>query len=126
MSLIELWAPPERAKELENDLYVIFVEAVHLSQFLRRQRAMWSVRFPQRPVLLGRTEELHQRGQLMFDPASMKDEYGEDEEVDREVLKRQLVELVITPTLYKRGNLNGERFDVEYAAVPAWVIMYSQ
>ena len=87
---------------------------------------MWSVRFPQQSVLLGHPGEVNQRGPLMFDPASMKDDYGEDEEFDKEFLKRQTVELVITPALYKKGNLNGERFDVEYAAAPAWVIMSSQ
>jgi hypothetical protein len=125
MSLVKFWAPADRTDDLADGLFTIFAEAVHFSQYLRRQRAMWSVRFPQRPVVIGHQGEIQQSGPLMFEPAAMKDDYGEDEEMDKETLRRQTVELVITPALYKRGNLDGERFDIEYAAAPALVIMYS-
>lgn len=58
---------------------------------------------------------------LMFDPATMKDDRDEDDEMDLNELRQQYVELALTPALFKRGTSKGERFDSEYCAVRAKV-----
>ncbi|KAF1995327.1 hypothetical protein P154DRAFT_580897 [Amniculicola lignicola CBS 123094] len=103
----------------EDRLRRIFIEAVQFAQYLRRQRALWSARFPSRPLLPG----LQETGPLMFDPTSMKDDKGDDEDMNPEQLKLQYVDIVVTPALYKRGNTNGERFESEEAASPAIVVI---
>ena len=103
----------------EDRLEKIFTEAAQLAQFLRRQRALWSTRFPSRPILPG----LQETGPLMFDPSSMKDERGDDEDIHPEQLKLRYVDIVVTTALYKRGNTNGEKFESEEAAAPAMVVM---
>ena len=60
---------------------------------------------------------------LMFDPSTMKDEAFEDEGQSPELLRRQRVEIIISPALFKRGNSDGERFELEYPAAKAWVLM---
>lgn len=100
-------------------LYKIFLEAVELAQFLRRQRALWSIRFPSRPSL----PDMPETGPLMFDPEKMRDDKGDDEDVQPEKLRLQYVDIVVTPTLSKRGNTNGEKFDHEEVAEPAIVVM---
>jgi hypothetical protein len=125
MDVIWPWAIPETEAELVDSLCEIFAEAVRLSQFLRRQRACWTVRFPATPLVPESTAKDPQRTSLVFDPESMifKDDYFDDDEIDPEQLRGAKIELVITPALYKRGNVDGENFDVEYPAVPAWVVV---
>ncbi|KAF2815179.1 uncharacterized protein BDZ99DRAFT_549751 [Mytilinidion resinicola] len=119
MSFIGVWASPERHDELEDGLIAIFEDAIWLSQLLRRQRALWYVRFP-RPI--PRTDTTLP-GLLLFDPATMTDEWSEDTEQDLQLLRQRYVEIVVSPALFKRGNVDGERYDVEYAAVPASVLL---
>lgn len=100
-------------------LQKIFTEAVQLAQFLRRQRALWSIRFPLRPSL----PDIPETGPLMFDPTSMKDDKGDDEDTHPQQLKQRYVDIVVTPALYKRGNTNGEKFENEEVAALAVVVM---
>jgi hypothetical protein len=123
MEVAGLWAQSEKRKGVEGALFEIYNEAVRFSQFLRRQRACWSIRFPQRQVVPATGAEGLIEAPLRFDPASMKDEWWEDEGVDAETLRQKYVELVITPVLYKRGNLDGDHFDIECPAERAWVSM---
>ncbi|KAF2643574.1 hypothetical protein P280DRAFT_256134 [Massarina eburnea CBS 473.64] len=105
---------PKAIADYRNRLYDIFNEAVRFAQFLRRQRALWSVRFPMRKKLPNVTET----APLAFDGSYMKDEWGEED-----VGQGYYVELVVTPTLWKRGTIDGERFENEEAAVPAKVVL---
>ncbi|KAF2501748.1 hypothetical protein BU16DRAFT_613586 [Lophium mytilinum] len=119
MSLIGVWAAPERHIELENKLISIFEDAIKLSQLLRRQRALWHFSFPQ--AVLQADGKVP--AQLLFDQATMMDEWSENTEKDLQPLHQQFVEIVVSPALFKRGNADGERYDVEYAAVPALVLL---
>ncbi|KAL8821400.1 MAG: hypothetical protein Q9223_000549 [Gallowayella weberi] len=121
MELVAVW---EKAHEHEMSLTSIFVEAVRLSQLLRQQRALWCVRFPPRTAVLEKRLETEQITSLKFDPTCMKDEWSEEEDEKANVHHGRPVEIVITPALFKRGNLNGEHFDQEYQAAPASVILY--
>jgi len=118
MEIIRPWhrgGTPETLKFDEGTLHVIFTHAMQLPSVIRRQRALWSVRFP---WALGRDKaDLP----LRFDPASMDDERNND--VDMEPLKMLCVEFIVTPALYKRGNMNGERFDKEEAMCRAAVVI---
>ena len=125
ITVIGHWSTPESSPtEIGDSLYKIFVRAIQFSELLRKQRACWEVRFPQRQIRPNSTSDYPQYYALMFDP-SMKDELGDDEGQDPEWLKKQYVEIVVSPTLFKRGNLDGERFDKEYPAAKALVILRS-
>lgn len=122
MDLVKPWcitAEHDALRGYAERLHKIFTEAVQLAQFLRCQRALWSIKFPSRPSL----PDLPETGPLMFDPTSMKDDKGDDEDVHPEKLKLRYVDIVVTPALYKRGNPNGERFENEEIAVKAVVVM---
>lgn len=103
----------------EDRLRTIFFEAVHLARFFRRQRALWSVRFPSSSTPVGFEEE----DLLMFDPTGMKDDRGDDEYMTEDELRQQNVKFILAPTLYKRGTANGEMFESETVAVKAVVTM---
>ncbi|KAL8798871.1 MAG: hypothetical protein Q9182_006327 [Xanthomendoza sp. 2 TL-2023] len=125
MQLVASWGVLEKAREHEMTLTSIFVEAVRLSQFLRQQRALWCVRFPPRTAAVPEKRlETEQIASLKFDPSCMKDEWSEEEDESANVLHGKPVEIIITPALFKRGNLNGEHFDKEYQAAPAFVMLY--
>lgn len=122
MDLVSHWCVTDDHDALlvyEDRLRKIFIEAVQLAQFLRQQRALWSARFPCRPLLPGQQET----GPLMYDPSRMKVEKGDDDDMNPEQLKQQYVDIVVTPALYKRGNPNGERFEIEEASCKAAVVM---
>ena len=109
-------------QELGGKLYIVFEEAVHFSRMLVQQRAAWTVRFP----APSRTESMAgvmDIDSLMFDSISMKDEWVEDEGLELEKGQQQPVEMIVTPTLYKRGNMDGERFDQENVVAPAAVLI---
>lgn len=112
-------AEPSKGQELENALCKIYLEAVHLAASLRRQRARWTVEFPLKPVKEGGSR-------LMFDPNCMRDESNTDDALDVETLRQQLVEIVVTPALLKRGNADGEHLDKVHTAVPASVAIYGR
>lgn len=104
---------PADLEATEDALYSIFFRAVQFSRVLRRQRALWSVRFP-----LGSNRG--EPGRLRFEPGFMKNYRVEDED-DVEELKSRFVEHIVTPALYKRGTMNGEKFDCEEAIFEAEV-----
>lgn len=96
----------------EDKLHHIFEGAVQFARLLRRQRALWGLRFP----------TVTSSGTLMFNPTCMENERDEDE-VDLERLRRCSVELIATPALYKRGTMNGELFEKEEAVRKAVVVL---
>ncbi len=117
MGLVGSLALPLKVQELETALCEIYVEAVRFAQLLRQQRAEWSVKFPSRP-------KTPVESQLMFDPSYMRNELDGDDTSDEKTSRQQLVEITVTPALFKRGNANGEHFDKEITAVPASVTIY--
>ncbi|KAF2034236.1 hypothetical protein EK21DRAFT_108275 [Setomelanomma holmii] len=124
MEVVAPWHVSGDSEELradEDKLYRIFVDAVHFARKLRRQRALWSIRFASRPRLPVKDEM--RTGPLMFDPTSMRDDRVDDEDMNQKAMKQCYVDIVVTPALYKRGTMNGERFESEEAAVPAVVVM---
>ena len=113
---MKTWYKPSVAQDLKvaaDALYAIFLRAVQLARKLRRQRALWSVRFPSNP----------EKGRLRFDPTFMENHLIEEDEVDLEELRKWYVELIATPVLYKRGTMNGEWFEIEEAVQKAVVII---
>jgi hypothetical protein len=124
MEIVTLWHVTGDKDDLRDDedvLYRIFSDAVECAQVLRRQRALWSVRFPSRPKL----PKMDETGPLMFDPACMKDDRMDDDELSFGQSKQRYVDIVVTPALFKRGTMNGELFESEEAATRAVVIVGS-
>ena len=116
MNIIGMWVTEKDRREVEDSLCAVILKAITLSQNLRCQRAHWSVRHP---------GDINQRVQselsddlVFFDPATMEDRYGEEDsdEEDSQVRNGKLVEIFVTPGLFKSGNSDGERFDVEYCS----------
>jgi hypothetical protein len=123
MEVVRPWhkgGAPEALKAEEDKLYGIFIGAVQLAQILRRQRALWSVRLPcvpgWGPGAPGPVQPLR------FNPIAMEDERNNDD-VSMEDLKTRYVEFIVAPALYKRGTMNGERFDREEAVCRSAVVI---
>lgn len=100
----------------------IIADALRLSQLMRCQRASWTVKHLTMRVQKPNTvtdehgEEIRHMPEpgpweLQFDRRTMIDQ-GKDYE-DGEAL----VDLVLAPGLYKRGDKGGERFDIEESCV---------
>lgn len=124
-TVIELVGPwcsspdPDAIGTYTAKLEKIFVEAAELAKFLRRQRPLWSIRFP-----TNSEEEVSETGSFMiFDPKTMSDQRGHLEDTPGATDRQSYVDLVVTPALFKRGNADGERFDREEAVVKAMVIL---
>lgn len=114
--LLDRWELRSHARQQDTSselLRVIVKEAVDLSQILRQQRPNWSVTLPR--VIL-KFEDGETRAVAV--------DYDGNNMVDREKpsLKTNLspedwkvfkVDSFITPILSKRGNLGGDKFDVE-------------
>lgn len=117
MDVAKAWQKnPADQRKIEDGLQAIFLRAVQFSRLIRRQRALWSVRFPLGPYGGG-------PGPLKFEPSSMKNHRVEDDDDDEGGRKpeQRFVEYVITPALFKRGTMDGERYDSEAAIVVAEV-----
>ena len=114
MNLIGSLASPSELQKLEESLNDIYQDAVRLAALLRRQRTMWTVQFPQKRVKAAES-------QLISEPQSMQDELGRDNGLDAQTLRRQVVEIVISPALMKKGDANRKQLDKIITAVPASV-----
>ncbi|KAL8639629.1 MAG: hypothetical protein Q9228_003353 [Teloschistes exilis] len=101
------WAPEENRKALYDGLHSIIFQAVKLSQTLRCQRACWSIRSvkSEDPAFQGSGR----KAPSFFDECTMQ---GDDDEAENQQF-RKIVEVLVTPALFKRGNTDGERFDTE-------------
>lgn len=106
-------APKDKSEQLATDLEEILVQAIKLSQTLRCQRASWSVRHVV-PRASSKDLTVH------FDGSIMVDERG-DAGDDGDQSYRRLVEVVVSPALFKRGNTDGEQYDIESCMEPARV-----
>lgn len=121
MSLIGPLVDLDTRKRLEQELLGILLQAVRLSQTLRCQRASWSVRH----VVDPKTQD---PGSISFDETFMDDKHGDDDsDTDARMhWYRKMVEIVVSPGLFKRGNTDGEGFEEESCVEPAEVKCYSQ
>ena len=108
MAVLGPLAPADKRNKLENDLHGTLVQAVQLSQTLRCQRACWSVRS------VGPRQPSPVQSPMFFDESIMEDMDGisdiEDNEGHAPV---KIVDIIITPALFKRGNTDGEQFENE-------------
>ena len=115
MSLVANWVAAEDQGKLEDGLLEILSDAVKLSQTLRCQRAFWSIR--QAESFLNRTPEAGRADSLLyFDQGTMDDKYGEEDSDGRSIStsSRKMVKIIISPSLWKRGNTDGERYGSEF------------
>lgn len=108
-NVVEPLAPKDREEQLTNDLFGILKQAVALSQTLRCQRAAWSVRHIVPPG------QSLTPGPVFFKDRIMEDMDGGsyDSEDGESQPRPKIVDVVVSPALFKRGNTDGERFDVE-------------
>lgn len=105
MDMIGPWVNVSIRKEHEDQLSSIFVDAFKLSRILQSQPAVWSVIFP-----------IKSESPLIFDAKSMKTDGGEDDKGGQ-----KLVELILTPALWKRGNADGQFMDRQFCLEKAIV-----
>lgn len=127
MDLIGPWVGLDKRQKLEEELLGILLQAVKLSQTLRCQRASWSVRH----VIGANSQDPGLTAPDMptfFDEVVMNDKHGDDDSEDDSCTPRgrKIVEIVVSPGLFKRGNTDGERFEFESCVEPAEVRCYSQ
>ena len=126
MALVGPWVDLDTRKKLEGDLEAILLQAVQLSQVLRYQRASWSVRH----VVDAKPHDSMSATSdtpVFFNEAIMDDKHGDDDS-DDDVSShryRKIVEIVVSPGLFKRGDTDGERFDFEACVERAEVRCYS-
>ena len=115
MSLVANWVAAEDQGELEDGLRKILLDAVKLSQTLRCQRALWSIRQPG-PFIDGNINAGRADSLFYFDEVAMDDKHGDEDSDGRSIptSSRKIVEIIISPSLWKRGNTDGERYDVEF------------
>ena len=113
MKPIETWVLDEERRKLHDGLLPILGSALELSRSLRGQRACWSLHLP----LPG----------TLFNSQTMKDK-DDDEDSDDDEMKQyghttrqRVVEIAITPGLFKRGTSDGERYESETCIVRAEV-----
>lgn len=127
MDTLSAFAPKERVHELEDGLRNVFVTAMEFSKLIRRQRACWTIRSPN--LLGGKSRRLStgDENPQVFDPCWMEDndstgnEYDELEDEDPANDARKVVEIVVAPGLFKRGDADGENYDTETCIVQALV-----
>jgi hypothetical protein len=110
MTVIQPWMKKNANSDaLKATLVGIFQQAVECSHALRKHRALWSVHFPAAEKA---KTEYGRHGQdlqaLKFDSRFMKDQDGRD---FGQVTRIPEVKIVVGPALFKRGNLEGERYE---------------
>ncbi|MCJ1467732.1 hypothetical protein MMC07_006357 [Pseudocyphellaria aurata] len=118
MRLIGSWVNLDTRETLKKGLLGILLQAVDFSKVLRCQRASWSVRHV----------DLTSDAGMVFNEAIMDNRHGDDDSGDDDSMSRyqKLVEIVVSPGLFKRGNTDGERFEVESCLARAEVRCYSK
>ena len=111
---IRTWVQPGGEHDMKAKLIPIMKRAVEVSRLLRCQRACWSIRHLAMPK---QNMDSPSRGPdfVLFDESTMEDmDAGETHgKLHGQELHQRQVQIVVCPALYKRGNHNGERYDVE-------------
>ncbi|KAJ3457159.1 hypothetical protein FSOLCH5_011745 [Fusarium solani] len=116
-----LGSPTADMAELKRTLLQnVFVPAVELSQVLRRQRAYWSVQFPHVMATKDLLSDEHTQPYI-FKPDQMADIDSSDEEADTRGQCLKSVDIIILPGLYKCGDNDGERYEIESVVEKAQV-----
>lgn len=118
LAVVRPLSPRDRRAQLEEDLDAILLQAVKLSQTLRCQRASWSIRHPL-------PAQAALRGSPVFLNPSVMEDKNKDDDSDNDEAPRQyrkIVKIVMSPALFKRGNTDGEQFDVEACVQRAEVV----
>ena len=103
----------------------VYKPALNLSRLLRRQRASWCVRFPpveRQASAEGRGTAASMPGGVVyafpkiFDGYYMKDvdfDGDEEDEARPTTYLHKHIEVIVGPGLFKSGNIDGERYDME-------------
>lgn len=95
----------------------MYKPALELSRLLRRQRTSWSVHFSatrQQIVPGGNTAAIHTALRAIFDDGVMKDMDLDEEEIpSSDQYCHKYVEIIVGPALFKSGNIDGEKYDME-------------
>ncbi len=114
MGFLENWYPRERSKDIHASLAHLIKASISLLRHLREQRAYWFVAY---------RSGTNADDSNMFDAEIMTDvdadgteqEYGaaEGDEPNRYSVPQKHVRLKIFPGLFKRGNADGLRYDIE-------------
>ena len=140
------------SENMSSELQKIFSEAVEFSKLIRMQRANWSVRFPlyssgvskrglmpeqnltsSSPVIQSRSilqsanwrtdgDESLENGKgplLWFNCDTMKSVQPDDEE---ERTDNKIVQIFVSPALFKRGDADGYNFDIVSVIEPSVVL----
>jgi hypothetical protein len=98
-------------EEVRHSFAAIIADALRLSQLMRCQRASWTVKHPtmrvQKPNIV--TDEHGEEIRHMSEPGPWELQFDPRTMIDQD--------LVLAPGLYKRGDKDGERFDVEESCV---------
>ena len=118
LAVVRPLAPKDKRAQLEEDLEAILLQAVQLSQTLRCQRASWSIRHPVPPQAASRGLP------VLLNPLVMEDKHGDDDSDSDEKSPQyqRVVQIIMSPALFKRGNTDGEQFDVEACVQRAEVV----
>ena len=111
MGFVGNWVAPEKREALEDTLSTVLLQATKLSQTLRCQRACWSVRHLGDAIQRRQSRRPHEL--VLFDEATMDDKHGDEDSDEEDGQSEKIVEIFITPCLFKSDNTDGERFDVE-------------
>jgi len=90
----------EDVQRIKESLKGIIQKAIDMALVLRKQRASWSIKFPPPTA---------------FDTKTMED--SDEDEDEGGVPSDRHVALFISPGLYKRGNADGEHYDIESCLV---------
>jgi hypothetical protein len=131
MHLVYPWRKPSKAAQAgeaepqtpESVLAGIFHRAVQFASVLRRQRAMWNFRFPLASTSQPDASSIGRAVPLPFDITCMEDKSHREEDMSPEQLRRTSVAVVIAPALFKRGTIQGTRYESEEAMTKALVSM---
>ncbi|EPS39065.1 hypothetical protein H072_7153 [Dactylellina haptotyla CBS 200.50] len=92
----------------QEELANLFETATMLSSILRTQKAGFEMRFPQAQSAPQTTMNMALQTRLLFNSTWMEINGDPDGHGSRSV-----VDYVIEPALFKSGNANGERYDIE-------------
>ena len=112
LSPIQSWSLQPDVTTLEERLIDIITDAQLLRRTMRVQRACWSIRHLD---TLSKGANSVYGEEVLFDDTNMKDidQNEQGKEDMREHRDQRVVEFVVSPGLFKRGNRDGELFDVE-------------
>jgi hypothetical protein len=129
-ALVGAWLPKSAQATSLAGLDEVISSAIALSCIIRQQRAYWTVAFPESSpassVVSQVTSKTPSQGKspILFDPETMRDGKDGEEELDgncQRSLENHVVELMISPALFKRGDASGNKYDEESCFMPAEV-----